>query len=397
MDAPVPVSSETELPESVRRIEVDGKTVYLIGTAHVSKESVADVRQTIAAVHPDSVCVELCRARYETLSQRDSWQKMDIFKVVRQKKSALLLGQLMMTAFYRKLGRQLGVQPGAEMLEGVNCANETGATLVCADRDIQITLKRVWGNLGAWTKLRLLSELLAGMLMSEQIDEDLIEKIKQKDQLEVLMDEFSSKVPGIKERLIDERDIYLAQKIRQAPGKTIVAVVGAGHCPGIERQIQRDHDLVPLLELPAKSLLPRIVGWGIPLAIVAMIASSFLRNGIAYSVDSIWIWVLVNGVLSALGTALALGHPLTVISAFVAAPITSLNPTVAAGWVAGLVQAVVRKPTVADIERLPQDLGSFKGFWTNPLIRILLVVVLANLGSSIGTWIGGVWIFNRTL
>lgn len=397
MNTPEQSPAQSWLPDSVHRIEAVGKTVYLVGTAHVSKESVADVRRTVAAVEPDSVCVELCRARYETMSRRDSWQKMDVFKVVREKKSSLLLGQLLMTAFYRKLGRQLGVQPGAEMLEGVNCANEIGATLVCADRDIQITLKRVWGNLGGWTKLRLASELLAGMLMSEKIDEEMIEKIKKQDQLEVLMEEFSSKIPGIKERLIDERDIYLAQKIREAPGETVVAVVGAGHCPGIEREIQSDHDLAPLLETPPKSLLPRIVGWGIPLIIIAMIAGSFVRNGVAYSVDSIWIWVLVNGALSALGTALALGHPLTVLASFVAAPLTSLNPTVAAGWVAGLVQAVVRKPTVADVERLPQDIGSFKGFWTNPLIRILLVVVLANLGSSIGTWIGGVWIFNRSI
>jgi pheromone shutdown-related protein TraB len=386
-----------ELPNSVRRIQLGDREIYLVGTAHVSKESVEDVRQTIAAVQPDTVCVELCPARYEAMMRRDAWEKMDIFKVLRERKAALLLGQLLMTAFYRKLGQQLGVQPGAEMMEGIEQARATGAELVCADRDIQITLKRVWGNLGFWTKLRLVSEILAGLLMSEKIDEELIEKLKEQDQLEVLMEEFSEKVPGVRERLIDERDIFLAQKIRASSGRAVVAVVGAGHCPGIARQIGVDHDLAPLMETPAQSILPKMLGWGIPLLIVAMIVSSFLRNGVEHSVESIWIWVLANGVLSALGAAAALGHPLTIASSFVAAPLTSLNPTIAAGWVAGLVQALVRKPTVSDIEKLPNDIATFKGFWTNPLIRILLVVVLANLGSALGTWVAGVWIFNRSI
>lgn len=386
-----------DLPASVQTIQLPDKTVYLVGTAHVSEESVEDVRRTIQQVQPDSVCVELCDSRYRTMTQKNTWQEMDIFKIVREKRSTLLLAQLLMSAFYRKLGAKLGVQPGAEMLEGIQQAGRTGAQLITADRDIQITLKRVWRNLGFWTKLKFFGEFLAGLVLSEEIDEDLIEKIKQRDQLEVLMEEFSGKLPGIKERLIDERDVYLAQKIREAPGRKVVAVVGAGHCSGIEANIQEDHSLAPLRELPPKSNIPKIVGWSIPVLILALIVSSFFNNGTQHSIGSITIWILANGILSAAGTALAFGHPLTVLAAFAAAPLTSLNPTIAAGWVAGLVQAIVRRPKVADLESLPAAISTFKGFWMNPLIRILLVVVLANLGSSLGTFIGGIWIAQRTL
>ncbi len=392
-----PEKEIVNLPESVQIIQLKEKKVYLVGTAHVSKESVEDVRITIQAVRPDSVCVELCPPRLKTLTQRNAWEEMDIFKIVREKKSSLLLAQLMMSAFYRKLGDQLGVKPGAEMLEGVAQARQIGAELVTADRDIQITLKRVWRNLRLWTRVKLFSELLAGIFVSEKIDEELIEQIKKKDQLEALMEEFSGKLPGIKERLIDERDIYLAQKIRETSGKTIVAIVGAGHCPGIERNIHEDHDLEPLEELPRKSLTPKILGWGIPALILTLLIAGFFKDGTQHSVQSISIWILTNGILSALGTALAFGHPVTIATAFVAAPITSLNPTIAAGWVAGLVQAYVRKPTVADFENLPVAIATFKGFWMSPLIRILLVVVMANIGSSIGTFVAGIWIAQRTL
>lgn len=388
---------EAELPESVRVITLEGKTVYLVGTAHVSKDSVLDVRRTIDIVNPDSICVELCRSRYRNMTSTEDWKQMDLFRVVREKRSSLLLAQLLMSGFYKKIGSKLGVKPGAEMLEGVELARRNGIPLIPADRDIQVTLKRVWGHLGFWTKLKLIAEMLAGVMFSGEIDEELIEKIKERDQLESLMEEFSDKIPGVRERLIDERDTYLAQKVREAPGETVVAVVGAGHCRGIESKIHSDHDLRPLLEIPRKTMAPKVVAWGIPIVIVAMIASSFFRNGIEHSFESIWIWIAVNGAFSALGAALAMGHPITVVTAFIAAPITSLNPTIAAGWFAGLVQAVVRKPKVADIENLGSALTSFREFWTNPVIRILLVVVMANLGSTLGTFIGGVWIFNRTI
>ncbi len=386
-----------DLPEKVSHISLDDRQIYIVGTAHVSKESVEDVRTTIERIQPDIVCVELCKARHQALTQRDIWKKMDIFKVIKEKKSFLLLAQLIMTSFYRRLGEKLGVQPGAEMLEAVNQAEKVNAQLVLADRDIQITLKRVYGYLGFWSKLKLASHIIASIFVKEDIDAEMVENLKKQDQLEAALAEFAEKFPEIKRRLIDERDIYLAQKIREAQGKKIVAVVGAGHVEGIKEHIVRDEPLDELMEIPPKSIWPAIFKWGIPAAIIAIIIYGFFKEGAVHSVQNIYIWILVNGLLSAIGAAVALAHPLTIISAFLAAPVTSLNPLMAAGWVAGFVQAWIRKPTVSDFENLPDAISTVKGFWTNPVTKILLVVALANLGSFLGTWIAGPWIAVRSI
>jgi pheromone shutdown-related protein TraB len=388
------MTDNAPLPQRVTHVKVEDKDVYLVGTAHISTESVEDVHTTIEQVRPDAICVELCKARHQAMTQADNWRKMDIFKIIRQKKAVFLLAQLILSSFYRRLGEKLGVQPGAEMLEGVRMAEQTGAQLVLADRDIDITLKRVWGYLGFWSKLKLAMQLLMSSLFTEKIDMDMIEQLKKQDQLEAIMSEFAQHFPEIKRRLIDERDTYLAQKIRTAPGKTIVAVIGAGHVEGIKDQIQRDQPLDELMKLPPKSIWPKIFGWGIPLLILVLIARGFMK-GTAHGVENIYIWVLVTGSFAAVGAAMALAHPLTILSAFVAAPITTLHPLIAAGWVAGIVQAFVKQPKVSDLEALPEAIGSIKGFWTNPVTRILLIIVLCNIGASIGVPIAGAWIAAR--
>jgi len=388
--------SEITLPARVRKVRVDGKEVYLVGTAHVSKESVEDVRTTVEAVQPATVCVELCEARHKAIVQREAWKQMDIFKVLREKKALFLLAQLIMSSFYRRLGDQLGVQPGAEMIEGIRQAEIHGAELVLADRDIQVTLKRVWGYLGFWNKLKMIVHLVGSLFITEKVNAEMIEEMKKGDQLENVLKDFAEAFPEVKKRLLDERDIYLAQKIRHAPGEKIVAVIGAAHVPGIEDHIGQDESLDPLLETPPKSVAPTLLKWGIPLLIVFLLVFGFLKGGTTHSMESIYIWFLVNGILSALGAAAAFAHPLTIASAFFGAPLTSLNPMIAAGWVAGMVQAWVKKPTVTDLEDLPNAISTVKGFWTNPVSRILLVVVLANVGSSLGTFIAGGWIAMRT-
>jgi len=386
----------TQLPQRVTHLRVDDKDVYLVGTAHISKDSVEDVRTTIEQVRPDTICIELCKARHQAITQADNWRKMDIVKVIRQKKAVFLLAQLIMSSFYRRLGEKLGVQPGAEMIEGIRLAEATGAQLVLADRDIEITLKRVWGYLGFWTKLKLAMQFITGIFVREEIDSDMIEQLKKQDQLEAVMAEFAGQYPEIKRRLIDERDTFLAQKIRTAPGKTVVAVVGAGHVDGIKSQIHDEHSLDELVQLPPKPLWPVFFKWGIPLLIVGMIVYGFSKGG-KNGWENVYIWFLVNGILSGLGAALAFAHPLAILSAFVAAPITSLNPFLAAGWFAGLTQAIIKRPKVSDLENLPEATATFKGFWTNPVIRILLVVALANLGSVIGTHVAGLWIGIRSV
>lgn len=383
-------------PEALKHVTVQGRDVYLLGTAHVSKESVQDVRRSVAALAPDTICVELCHTRHRAIVDRESWRKMDIVRVIRQKKAVFLLAQLVMSSFYRKIAQKLGVEPGAEMIEGIRQAERTGAELVLADREIEITLKRTWRSLGFIEKLKLFGQMFMGLFFMGDVDDEFIESIKHKDQMEVLLEAFSGSFPEVKRRLIDERDIYLAQKIRSAPGQKVLAIVGAGHLEGIEANLHQDIPLAPLRELPPKSNVGAVFKWGIPAVIVALIAMGFIRGGSQQSVESIVIWVGMNGLLSGIGAALALAHPLTILAAILAAPFTSLNPMIAAGFVAGLVQAMVRKPTVADLEDLPRAIGSFKGFWTNPVCRILLVVVLVNLGSSLATFISGSWIAVRT-
>ena len=387
----------TGLPAHTSHLHAQGREIYLVGTAHVSLESIDDVRKTVELVEPDTICVELCQARYEAFTRPDAWQRMDVFKVIKEGKAVLLLSQLIMSAFYKRMGDRLGVRPGADMLEGIRLAHERDVELVLADRDVQVTLKRTWRRLGVWNKLKLLFLLLSNALVEPAIDKEAVDDLKQPDRLRDILVEFAEAFPAVKEAIIDERDVYLAQKIREAAGERVVAVVGAGHVPGIERAIHQDHSLGPLETVPERSFWSRSIKWLVPSLILAIIAYGFYSTGTAHSLESISIWVLVNGVLAAVGAALALGHPVTVLAAFVAAPITSLNPTIAAGWVSGLVQAWIKKPTVADLEAMPEVVSSFpKGLWRNAVSRILLVVVFSNLGSTLGTFIGGSWIAARS-
>jgi len=390
MQATVPA-----LPSSVTPVMLEGKSIYIVGTAHVSAQSVADVRATVAAIQPDTIAIELCEPRYQGLVKKSAWQHTNLFQVIRQKKATFLLAQLVIQSFYRRLGKQLEVEPGAEMLAGAACAEETGAHLALIDRRIDITLKRVWRYLGFWQRMKLFYVLLESVFASDELQDEDIEALKKQDQLEALMGEMGRAFPAIKHRLIDERDVYLAQKLRDAPGEKIVAVVGAGHVPGMVAAIQQEQSIAELDTLPPPSRWSKIWPWLIPAAVVALIAWGFVQGGAERGIDSILIWVLVNGVLAALGALAAWAHPLSIVAAFVAAPITSLNPTIAAGWVSGLVEAWLRPPAVADFESLPSALETFRGFWRNPVIRILLVVVLTNIGSSIGTFVAIPWIAAR--
>lgn len=390
-----PVAPSTPLPKAVTTLEVDGRTVHLVGTAHVSKRSVEDVRETLALVEPDTVCVELCEPRFRNLRDPENWRKVNILEILRSGKAMLLLSSLIMSSFQRRIADRLGVQPGAEMLAAIEGAEAAGHQLVLADRPIEITLKRTGAKLGFWTRMKVLTQLLTGFVSTEEISEEEIEKLKEEEHLADALQMMANELPQAKEALIDERDTFLAQKIREAPGETIVAVVGAGHVEGIKKKIHQDHDLTEVLEVPKPSPWGKLLKWGIPILILGIFVYGFFSGGAAESRDSILLWVLINGGLSAIGAAAAFGHPVTVVSAFVAAPLTSLNPLVAAGWVAGLVQAWIKKPTVQDLEDLPTAISSVKGFWGNAVTRVLLVVVLSNLGSTLGTFIGGGWIAAR--
>ncbi|KML41165.1 TraB/GumN family protein [Cytobacillus firmus] len=374
--------------ENITRIHLDGKEYILIGTAHVSKHSAEQVKEVIEAEQPDSVCVELDEQRYQSITEGSKWKEMDIIQVIKEKKASLLLMNLAISSFQNRMADQFGIKAGQEMIQGIESANETGANLVLADRNIQITFARIWGNLGLKGKSLLLSQVIASIFSKDTITEEELEKMKNQDTINAILNEFTDSFPRLKKPLIDERDQYLAQKIKDAPGEKIVAVLGAAHVPGIKEEIKKEQDMAKLTERPPKSNVPKIIGWSIPVFILAIIVYTFFANpsaGLAQTIS----WIIWNGSLSALGAAIAMGHPLTILTAFVAAPITSLNPLLAAGWFAGLTQAYMRRPNVRDFETLTEDVFSVKGFWRNKVSRILLIVVLSNLGSSLGTFIGG--------
>ncbi len=373
--------------DAIHHLSIGDRKVILLGTAHVSRESTELVRAVIEKEEPDTVCVELCQSRFQSIRQRDRWLDMDIVKVVKEKKSSLLLSNLLLASFQKRIADKLDVKPGQEMIQAIESAEATGAQVHLADRDIRTTLLRTWRSMGLWSKIKLLFQLILSLGGVDDIDEETVEKMKRQDVLESVLDEIGESLPTLRQSLIDERDLYLTEKIRTAPGNKIVAVVGAGHVPGIKKYWDKEIQLDVLETLPPPGKLGKIFKWGLPTLILGLFVWGFFSGGAKVGSDMVVWWILANGVLAGIGAIIALAHPLTILSSVLAAPLTSLNPMIAAGWVSGLVEAVSRKPKVIDFESLPVDITSIKGFWKNKVTRILLVVVFTNLGSAVGTFV----------
>ncbi len=373
--------------QMIDRISYNNKEIILVGTAHVSRQSAELVDQIIHEEKPDTVCIELCQTRLASIKDKDRWRNMNIVKVIREKKAFLLFINLLLASFQKKMADKFGINPGQEMINAISSAEKIGAQIVPADREIEITLNRVWRGMSFWQKLKLIVSLIFSFGASDDIEEEDIEQMKQEDMLQTLLSDVKKTHPIIEKSLIDERDQFLAEKIRSASGEKIVAVVGAAHAPGIRRYIASDGEisLYDLNVVPKAGNLGKILKWVLPGAILLLFVAGFLMEGKNAGTDMIWIWIAANGIFAGIGAIIALAHPLTILASIVAAPITSLNPMVAAGWVSGLVEAFVRKPKVKDLEAIPNDITSIKGFWKNKVTRILLVVVFTNLGSSIGT------------
>ena len=369
------------------RLDFDEREFILVGTAHVSKKSAQLVKTVIEEENPDTVCVELCQSRYQAIQQKDRWQDTDIIKVVKEKNSFLLLSNLLLASFQKRIAKQFGIKPGQEMITAIETAETVGAQIHLADRDIRTTLSRTWRIMGFWGKMKLMFQLILSLGQLDEIKEEDIEKMKQQDVLETLLAEVGKSLPALKAILIDERDQYLAEKIRTAPGNKVVAVVGAGHIPGIKKSWNTDIDTRALEQLPPKGKSIGIIKWLIPAVIIGLFIAGFFYGGAKAGADMIIWWILANGLLAGVGAIIALAHPVTILSSILAAPLTSLNPMIAAGWVAGLVEAFSRKPKVKDLESLPDDILSIRGFWKNNVTRILLVVIFTNLGSSLGTFV----------
>lgn len=373
--------------DPIHRLSFEDKQVLLIGTAHVSQQSVDLVKEVVESEKPDTVCVELCPSRYQTISQKETWQNMDIIKVIKEKKSFLLLSNLMLAAFQKRIAAKLDIRPGQEMIQAIESAQAVDARIHLADRDIRVTLSRTWRQMGLWTKIKLIFQMILSFGDMEEIEAEDVERMKQQDMLETILAEMGQSMPTLRHALIDERDQYLAAKIRTAPGQKIVAAVGAGHVPGILRYWNESIDLEALGQLPPKSPVGGFVKWFIPTVIVALLVYGFFVGGSKAGTGMLAWWIGANAILAGIGALIALAHPLTILSSVMAAPLTSLNPMIAAGWVSGLVEAFSRKPKVRDFEHLQKDILSLKGFWRNKVTRILLVVVFTNLGSTLGTFV----------
>tara|TARA_B100000609_G_C17222817_1_gene441794 strand:- start:17373 stop:18536 length:1164 start_codon:yes stop_codon:yes gene_type:complete len=381
-----------EFSENVTILEDGEKTYYIIGTAHISQKSVEEVQDVIDAVQPDTVCVELCETRYKSLTDESVWKKLNIFDVIRQGKTLYLLAHIALSMYQRRMGEQFGVKPGAELMAALEKADEVGAELVLADRDVQTTLRRTWANLGFFQKITMMMGLFMSMFEKQEFSEEELEQLKEQEQLSGMLDALATEFPQVKESLIDERDKYLISSIEKAPGKKIVAVVGAGHVPGMKRQFKQSVDISKLDELPAPSKWVGTLKWIIPAVVIGLFVYGYQSKSGQDLQTMLYAWILPNAIMCALLAALAGAKFLTIITGAIASPITSLNPAIGAGVVTGLVEAWLRKPTVEDCERINEDIVSFSGIYKNAFTRVLLVAVLSNFGSALGAWIGISWL-----
>ncbi|MBC7958661.1 MAG: TraB/GumN family protein [Vallitaleaceae bacterium] len=382
------------MEDHVSRIQYQDKELILIATAHVSKQSVELVKRVISEEQPDSICIELDEERYKNIQNPKAWESMDIVQVIKTKKVGFLLANLVLSSYQKKMAKKLDTAVGQEMIQGIQSANEIGAQLVLADRNIQTTFMRIWRKLGLLGKLKLLFTLLFSFDEGGDISDEDLNKLLQDDILESMMADMRKQFPRIAEVLINERDQHLASKIKEAPGRKVVAILGGAHVPGVKAEIFKSQDLAKITEVPPPSPFSKIFGWSIPAIVLGFIVYGFVVS-FQTGLEQITTWILWNSSMAALFTAFALGHPLSVITSFLVAPISALNPVLACGWFTGLVEASRRKPTVSDVNSIPVDILSFKGFFKNRFLRILLIVVMANLGSVIGTFIAGIDIIHN--
>lgn len=378
---------------AARVLDLHGKRIILIGTAHVSADSVEEVRAAIRDERPDQVCVEIDAGRFATMTEDRSWEKLDIVKVLKDGKGFLLLANLVLSSFQRRMGKNLGIKPGDEMKAAVEEARALGIAFTFCDREVQTTLRRAWSRSSLWNKSKLLASLLASTMSNEALTAEEIEELKSKSVLDEMMGQLASYLPSVKVVLIDERDRYLATKIFQAPGTKIAAVVGAGHCDGIVAWLERldagsaPTDLSDIDSVPPRRRWGALLGLIIPVAMLGLIVLGFLKSGATASLGLLAKWLVIHGIGAALGTLLALGNPLAIVAAFVGSPVVVLKPFLSIGLVAALVEAWASKPRVRDFENLSEDILSIRGFYRNKITRILLVFFFASLGGAIGNFI----------
>ncbi|APE30456.1 conjugal transfer protein TraB [Halomonas aestuarii] len=390
---------QDETTSGPRRELVVGETRYtLLGTAHVSAESAADVRALIRSGEFDAVAIELCDSRHHSLTNPDALGEQDLFQIFRQGKAGMVAASLALGAFQQRVAEQSGIEPGAEMRAALEESRDADLPLLLIDRDVGITLKRIYHNVPWWQRFSLFSGLLGSVLSRQQVSAEEIERLKEGDVLESTFSEFAAESASLYTPLISERDRYMVLRLAEDAGpgryRRVLVVIGAGHMKGMAEQLEQPlpDDPVPerkrLEATPPPSRVWRALPWLITLLVLTGFAIGFSRNtGLGWQLVAEWF--LINGVLSGAATLIALAHPVTVAATFVAAPLTSLNPTIGAGFVAAGVELWLRKPKVRDFSTLRHDVTELKGWWRNRVSRTLLVFLTATLGSAAGTWIAG--------
>lgn len=339
---------------------------------------------------PDVVAIELCNSRAQALKDERRLDQEGLRKVIKEGKAPLVLFQSMLAAEQRRLGMDEGVQPGAELLGAMNSAEEKNIEVALVDRDIQITLRRAWRNMGLREKWRILWGLVAPEDDSEEDLPEINELLSNKDLLSELMEELKQIAPSAGEVLVDERDEYLATKIESQRSKgKVLAVIGAGHLDGVSKRLQNRETTAERIEeleiVPRPNPLWKVVMWGIPLLVFGLMGWFLYTGAEGDLYQMLTIWTLFNAAMAAICCMIARGHPLAILTAAIASPITSLNPALAAGWFAGYVQLVVREPSTKDLKDFLK-LDEMKLFWSNRAGRVLLVTALTNLGSMLGAW-----------
>jgi len=381
------------MSDTVKVLELSGRRIVLVGTAHVSRESVDETVAVIAAEAPDALCIELDEARWRSMNAPDAWEKTDIIKIIKEGKAFLLLANLALSSFQRRMGADSGVKPGAEMVAAIRAAEAAGIPFSFCDRDVQTTLRRAWGKSNFWNKSKLVAQLIAAAFSNEKPEAAEIERLKVRSELDEMMGELADYLPSVKEVLIDERDRYIASKIWATQGTRLVAVIGAGHGSGVETWLgklasgEASTDVSDIDVVPPPGLLARSAGWLVPALIVGFIAIGFFTSGAEASLQMLLRWVALNGTLAAVGSLLCLAHPLTILVSFAAAPVATLNPLVAVGFFSGIVEAWLHKPRVSDFQTLSTDVSSVRGFYRNKVTHILLVFFLSSLGGALGNFI----------
>ncbi len=384
------------MEQNVDKLFIGDKEIILIGTAHVSPKSVELVKETIENEKPDSVCIELDENRYQTMENKKGYQDTDIIKIIKDGKSSLFLVNLILSSYQRKMADQFGIQSGQEMIQAVSSAKECGADLVLADRDIQTTFKRIWRQCSFWEKSKLITSVIFSIFDNEEITEEELEKLKQEDMLMASINELGENFTGVKTALLDERNEYLAENIKTAPGNKVIAVLGAAHIPGVKEELHKEHDKKALESVGKKSKVGTIVGWSILVLFAVLIACTFSLD-VNAGIEQTRNWLILVMLGAGIGAAVGGASIPAIIVAIVCSPLGAISPVLASGWFSGLAEAYFRKPKVIDFESLATDVTSIKGFWKNKVTRVLLVVVFTNIGCSIGNIAGGIGIITTFL